>query len=342
MPESIFHKLVMKENSYTQLLCNLMKRDEVFCRTLLTLFAGENPRTPFGDLSISPQRSLGDECGQPDLIIKAATLCIIVEVKTESHRGRTQKQELLDTGRSYLNYLKDRHDSGLETVLAFLVPHNWEFRQELEDEIATLREEAIEKRVSVNQVYWEEVLERISKEETQADSPLIEEFRLLLAERFGPIRFYPEETKSMFTSGFPMRNVVKLNAVLEGLRQKARKDAGKLNIEKYGTRLYSDMDEFGFCLRKSNGTLLFVGYWVQFWNAGHPYPICFGMPDAAPKVQEAFKSAFEEVYKEEAVPFVDKWIMGWVPELDFNSLDAVDEIWRKLLPIWRKVSDAAE
>jgi hypothetical protein len=110
----------------------------------------------------------------------------------------------------------------------------------------------------------------------------------------------------------------------------------------WGTRLYSDKNEFGFCLRKSNGTLLFVGYWLQFWNDGHPYPICFGIPDAAPKVQEAFKNAFQEAYKEEAVSFVDKWTMGWVPEGDFNSLDAVDEIWRKLAPIWKKVSEASD
>ena len=341
MPESIFHKLVTKENSYTQLLCNMMRRDEGVRRTLLHLFAGESPNWHFGDQSVNPQIRLRDKCGQPDLIIESPTLCLIVEVKTESHTLRTPKQGLLGTGRSYLSYLKEKHDSGVEAVLTFLVPHNWEFRQEVDDEIATLREEAVEKRVRVNQVFWEEVLERISKEETQTESPLIEEFRLLLAERFGPIRFYPEESKQMFSTEFPMHNVVKLNAVLEGLRQKARKDAGKLHIEKYGTRLYSDKNEFGFCLRKSNGTLLFVGYSLQFWNDGHPYPISFGIPDAASNVQEAFKSAFQEVYKEEAVSFVDKWTMGWVPEGDFNSLDAVDEIWGKLVTIWKKVDEAS-
>jgi hypothetical protein len=339
---SIFHKLVTKENSYTQLLCNMMRRDESFFRTLLTLFAGESPNWHFGDQSVNPQIRLRDNCGQPDLIIELTTLCVIVEVKTESQTVRTQKQGLLGTGRSYLNYLKDKHDSGVEAVLTFLVPHNWEFRQEVDDEIATLREEAAEKSVTVNQVFWEEVLERISKEETQTESPLIEEFRLLLAERFGPIRFYPEESKQMFSTEFPMQIVVKLNAVLEGLRQKARKDARRLDIEMYGTRLYSDKNEFGFCLRKIDGTLLYVGYKLQFWNNGHPYPMCFGIPDATPKVQEAFKSAFQDVYKEEAVSLDDKWTMGWVPEGDFNSLNAVDEIWGKLVTIWKKVAAASE
>jgi hypoxanthine-DNA glycosylase len=111
MHESIFHKVVRNENSYTQLLCNMMKRDQVFCRTLLTLFAGENPRWRFGGESFSPQTRPRDNCGQPDLIIESTTHCMIVEVKTESHRVCTPKQELLNTGRGYLSELKNRHDS---------------------------------------------------------------------------------------------------------------------------------------------------------------------------------------------------------------------------------------
>ena len=45
MTDSIFHKLVTKENSYTQLLCNMMKRDEGVRRTLLTLLAGGRTRS---------------------------------------------------------------------------------------------------------------------------------------------------------------------------------------------------------------------------------------------------------------------------------------------------------
>jgi TDG/mug DNA glycosylase family protein len=155
--ESIFHKLVAKENSYTQLLCNLMKRDEGFCRTLLTLFAGENPRMPFGDLIISPQKGLRDDCGQPDLLIEAPTLCIIVEVKTESHTARTPRQKLFGTDRSYLSYLKDKHHSGVETAFTFLVPHNWVFKEEMNDEIATFHEEGKWEKLTVTQVFWEQV-----------------------------------------------------------------------------------------------------------------------------------------------------------------------------------------
>jgi hypothetical protein len=82
---------------------------------------------------------------------------------------------------------------------------------------------------------------------------------LLLTERFGPIRFYPEEIKAMFTTEFPMQTILKLNLVLQGLRKKAGKEATEMNIEK---------DEFGFYFKKEKRTPLFVGYWLSFWNDG--------------------------------------------------------------------------
>src|ERR1017187_3060098 len=338
MTESIFHKVVRNENSYTQLLCNMMRRDEGFCRRLLTLFAGENPLWRFGGESLSPQTRLRDNCGQPDLIIESPTHCMIVEVKTESHRGCTPKQELLETGRNYLGYLKVKHDSGIEAALTFLVRDKCKFRKEVEEAIVTLHKEGMKKNVSVKLVFWEDVLERLLKGATRTESPLIEDVRLLLAERFSPIRFQPEEIKPMFTPEFPMQTVLKLNAVLEGLRGRAKRDAP---TRQDAPKMYSDKEEFGFYFKKGKRELLFVGYWLSFWNAGHPYPICFGVSDDAPKAKGAFKAAFQKAHKKEAISF-EEWTMGWVTEIEFNSVDAVDEIWRKLVPIWRKVFDATE
>jgi len=134
-----------------------------------------------------------------------------------------------------------------------------------------------------------------------------------------------------------MQTVLKLNAVLEGLRGKAQRDAP---TRQDAPRMYGDRDEFGFYFKKGKRELLFVGYWLPFWIAGHPYPICFGVSDDAPKAKEAFKVAFQKAYKVKAISS-NEWTMGWVPEDDFNSLDAIDVIWRKLVPIWKKVSEAS-
>ena len=34
--------------------------------------------------------------------------------------------------------------------------------------------------------------------------------------------------------------------------------------------------------------------------------------------------------------------MGWVPEEDFKSLDAIEQIWSQIEPIWKAVSRAAK
>lgn len=101
-----------------------------------------------------------------------------------------------------------------EAALTFLVPHNWKFREEVEEAIATLLKERRKRNlpVALELVFLEDVLGRLTKEATRSESPLIEEVRQLLTERFSHIRFQPEESKPMFTPEFPMQTVLKLNS----------------------------------------------------------------------------------------------------------------------------------
>ena len=100
-------------------------------------------------------------------------------------------------------------------------------------------------------------------------------------------------------------------------------------------------DDFGFYLMKGKCWLFYVGCWQTFWDDGNHYPICFGIEDDSPILVSAFKNAFRKAYKKEAAT-CGKWTMGWVPEKDFNSLNAVEEIWSKLKPIWEAVAKAAK
>ena len=92
-------------------------------------------------------------------------------------------------------------------------------------------------------------------------------------------------------------------------------------------------------LAKGSRLLLYVGCWLAFWEDNHPFPICFGIEDDAPVVKDAFKQAFANAYKTDAILF-GEWTMGWVPEEDFTGPDAVERIWSKLEPIWEAVSTA--
>ena len=138
----------------------------------------------------------------------------------------------------------------------------------------------------------------------------------------------------MFNPDFPMEEIIKLNSVLEGLKNRAGKEA-KTESVSY---------EFGFYLTKDRRKLLFVGLSQQFWKAKHYYPICFGVSDGDARVQAAFSDAFRDEYGKYPDPVSDMgWTMGGVPREEYNRLksaDAIDEIWAKLAPIWKRVKEA--
>ncbi len=333
MADSIFHAAVSGENAYTRLLCNLMNRDMVFRRILVARFLQlDADQVADSGVEVIPQRRLPDACGQPDLRIESPEACVIVEIKTDAHRSSTSKQELSD-GKTYLSYLHGQVKAGKRAVLVFLVPHNWKFRRKLRNSIAALKKRGDATSVLVAPVYWEDVLQLVSDGRIKYETVFPEELRLLLVEHFGPISFEREEIESMFSSEFPIRTIVKMSAVLFGLKQKVpKRNAGELTSE--------TKDEFGFYLKKGKRDLLFIGSWVAFWEANHRYPLCFGVQDDDPKIKEAFISALRIEYESEAISF-DGWSMGGVPAEDFISVDAVDEIWSRIEPIWNSVRDAA-
>jgi hypothetical protein len=322
--ESIFFKLVTKEDDYTQLLCNLMKRDRDFCVRVLTLFLGKDLIRDLTRVHFSTQRHLPKRRGRPDLIIETSKLYVIVEVKTEPHRGCTQRQELIAVN-GYLRQLAEQSESGKLAALIFLVPNNWKFRRKIEGDIEKWQAAT---QVVVALKSWMDILAVLSTD--REAFPFLTDFKVLLSERFGPIDFDSREAQSMFASDFPLPTILKINAVIEGLRKKAGKRATALEVHK---------DETGFYLKKGSRLLLYVGCWLAFWEDNHPFPICFGIEDDVPVVKDAFKQAFANAYKTDAILF-GEWTMGWVPEEDFTGPDAVERIWSKLEPIWEAVSTA--
>jgi len=330
MTESIFHKVVSQENSFTQLLCNLMKRDPDFLGRFLDLL-DERLKRFVKPLQIQPQVRL-DKCGKPDILLQTREFSMIIEIKTESHRDLENSQRLLDKSVGYQSWLDAQRSDVREAWLVYLVPANWRYRHSNEQEIKNYKQRAGEKGIRVEQIYWDDVLVLLSRENAVTMSPFAEEFRLLLTERFGPVTFETKEIKQMFTPDFPMRTVLKLNMVLNGIKEKALGRKAELSCEKY---------EFGFYLT-SGERKMFVGYSLDLWDKNHHYPICFGIPRSTSETEEAFSQAFEEVYGKGKSPIldVDDWVMGWVPQEEFDRFDAHDaigEIWPKLSLIWDRV-----
>jgi hypothetical protein len=333
--ESIFHKLIKSENSYSQLLCNMMKRDRGLRDAFLGLVS-ERLKGRVNPPDISTQVRLPNG-GQADILIRSDKLCMIVEVKTESHRGVTDRQELRDNPQSYLALLEEQEAAGSEAWLVFLVPESWENRPGKEQEIKDYKRRVEKNGVEVRQVFWENVLPPLPANNKQSEISLPQEFRLLLEERFGPIGFDKEETMSMFNEGFPLRTVLKLYTLINKVGE-MRKELGlkspKLEISK---------DEFCLYFEKKGQERtcwLYFGCWLDFWEENH-HPICFGVERVSPDVREAFTKSLKQVYKQDAIQFDGDWLVGWIPEEDLSKSNAFEEISPKLKGIWKSMSDAA-
>jgi hypothetical protein len=221
--ESIFQGIVRNENSFTQLLYNLMTRDELFRKDVLSLFAGETRSRSTVRANIYIEKHLPNG-GRADLLIENPDLAIIVEVKTEHLRGRTAKQLLSgldDNPKSYLAYLESRRSLGARGLLVFLVPPDWRRKADLEDEIAGYVRQGRDKGVEVQQITWRDLLDCHKTEQTFNGSLWLE-FHNLLERRFGAVRFQKSEINSMINGEMTFASVVKLTKLIDDVRKKAK------------------------------------------------------------------------------------------------------------------------
>ena len=128
--DSVFYKVVKDENSFTELLCNLLMR-EVFRAQVLPLLVPELLPSGICAAGISTQELL--DCGRPDIVIRTAEICALIEVKLNPGRGFTVHQEIIGCEdpeiETYVSYL-DRQNVSHKRLM-FLVPADWAHREEL-------------------------------------------------------------------------------------------------------------------------------------------------------------------------------------------------------------------
>jgi len=88
---SIFHKVATKEDDYTQILCNLMKRQEgkELRTSVLSMILGNSDlASQVSPDQIDTQVSMR-EAGRPDLIVESPVVYAVIEVKLNPRRGLT-------------------------------------------------------------------------------------------------------------------------------------------------------------------------------------------------------------------------------------------------------------
>lgn len=335
--ETIFHKLVKNENSYTQLLRNLMVRDDVFRTEFLSLLFGEQKANHVLAAHVHSQYKL-ENGGQPDILVLTSSSCLIIEIKTENLTGRTPKQALSssdseDDPVTYLHYLQSKSLMGFDTTLVFLLPPAWKHWRDLEDEITQLALDGAKKSVAVKQFSWTEVLSHFRRTDKIGGDAFVKEFLDLVAERFGATGFSKEEIDSMTYDTITLATALKINSLVAETRAKALEvtDATPLQITR---------DEFGFFFKKNNKWVLYFGCWPSGGDES-PHALCFGVDDPTTEVRKAFIRSCEDVYGQVAMER-DKWIVGWVPNEDLETSDATRTVWAKLEQVWNAVATVSE
>jgi len=202
---SIFYKVATKEDDYTPLLCNLMQRPEGrdFRIAVLEKLLGDRAlASQIGSDHIRTQAAISG-AGRPDLIIKSPFVQAVIEVKLNPRRGCTPYQ--IPTLNGYCKSLNDGPAS--HKVLAFLVPADWQYRQDIENQLAAFERE--NPSISTRVALWEEIFS-LSKQ--LCADPLHLEFWRLLGSDFGPVEFTQEEVNVLMNGvGVPARAVTRQN-----------------------------------------------------------------------------------------------------------------------------------
>lgn len=330
--QSIFHNVVKAEPDYTQLLCNLLKRDE-----------NENFRKSFfekiglGAEVVTPSEIQAevhlDGHGRADIRVKTETVCVIVEIKTELRRGLRDTQ-LLDHDKEtgYLRYLQEQLKDR-RARLVFLIPAASKFaphiREMVQEYKRKFRHEGIE---TDDAVTWENVIGLLADHQPLRENIFLSEFRVLLEERFGAIALKDQEVKVFFDSSFSIGTFVSYVKLIDDLRSQIveGKPPFELSIKK---------DEYGFSFYGSRGNF-WCGFWPKYWNE---YPcMLFGIAGTSAATKAAFAESLRETFGQPVISIPDEedWTMGYIPADDLLGRDAFEKNKKRLQSIWKALSAA--
>jgi hypothetical protein len=331
--DSVFYKLVRDENSYTQLLCNLLRRSQELRHRFAALFVPEKYAGLITRDQVRPQTIL-PECGIPDIVVQNQQLSLLVEVKVTASRGLTCNQEVIGTAGRESGYLKFLlGTSSAHRCLGFLVPRDWAYGEELQ---RALNEATEVYRVAFKVRYWDEVVNEIHTVLATAHDPFLEEFRVLLAERFGPMSFVGQELTMLFTKEFPIRAVRKLDILVEELADKSKAAGFELEWTKSTERL----NENGFYLKQGKEYLLWFGVWTELWEA-EGFPLAMALQGRSASQLRHLRDAFLSAIDRDTREF-GEWTVAPILAEELEGENPANKIWTVLERVFKAAVKSAE
>lgn len=338
---SIFYKVAAKEDDYTQILCNLMKRPEGkgFRTEVLSMLLDDRTlASQIAAMNVTTQKVV-EGVGRPDLVIDhAPSVLAVTEVKLNPRRGCTDYQTPAEDGtlNGYYAYLSGAPAD--RKILTFLVPGNWKPLEKMRGDLK--RFEQANPSITTKIVLWEDIFGlsgRLSRD------PLHREFWCLLDNDFSPVKFTTTEVEMAIKGGSsPISTIIKAAYVVDEMTKKCKgskylfvgPQADKAG-EVYGLDFYRKR------IGREGGKEFFFwfGIWSPYWEK-HGKALCFGVKDD----WKAEKKAFLDVYAGRTQRFrnpedeSDAWTLGWIPEVDL--IDPVTKVWERLEPILKGVCAA--
>jgi hypothetical protein len=339
---SIFHKVATKEDDYTQILCNLMKRQEgkELRTSVLSMILGNSDlASQVSPDQIDTQVSMR-EAGRPDLIVESPVVYAVIEVKLNPRRGLTAYQF-----GGYSIFFASA--TAPRKVLAFLVPANWQYQQLLDKDLEVFKKD--NPSICTKVVQWEEIYrfhKQLFPDRIHAD-PIQVEFWRLLRHEFGGVEFSTEEIDMMVNGkGLQFTAFNKAAHVVDEIAEKCNKEefiiAGPTHnvlSDEYGIYFYRSKSDKA----RGRNHFFWFGIWSLYWEK-RGRALCFGITNDKKAELDAFKNSYSKTDE-----FCDGspelassvYTLGWIEdELSASRNDSIPRIWESLKPILYKVYEA--
>jgi hypothetical protein len=331
--ESIFDRIVRDENDYTEILCHLLRISDDFRRRILRLLVppklaygirGENVRT----------QVVLEGYGKPDVHVVAPDICALVEVKHSRRCAPTDNQDpggdLNGDLKGYLRYLSGRPE--VNRFLTYLVPRDWIYLDQLKWSLDNMGKQLHAVGIGVLIKHWDEVLGAIEPGGSEA-AILVEEFRKLLDDQFGPFRFKREEIDMLFGKDFATHCevVLKAEAVVEQIAIRARSRFEKDKVRRDDNVRRDDKElekghEYGYFITTPNTGKWGLWFGISPGLAEIGFPICFAVRCSRDK-ENSLQAALKAVWKEEQRE-VDGWLI-WSSAAALKSTEPAEELWKR-------------
>jgi hypothetical protein len=245
MRDNIFQNIVNDENSFTELLCNMMKYDDF--KNIFLEFIGINDVINF-DFDTQYRTGKSQANGRPDFIVSSENDFIFIEIKIgDANLTRNQPK----------GYLKELSLMAIENkYLYFILPRNYKFEEELKSKI----EKYNTKKINTGIFYWDAFFELLKLKKGFQINDFCAEYYNLIKDWYGyeHTQFFKKENLKM-----DKLEIGKFVSKIEGTVYTI---GDLLSSNGYKIKYSKAPGEFGFdILNKKNKGICWFGAWVSLW-----------------------------------------------------------------------------